>query len=152
MKNIWVFQLHEPLQDARQEKIKTALGSFLSNWQAHGEPVPAKFDIHGGRFILVHAQEDAASGCSIDRMFRETLGILETNGAKVAGPENVFYKNADGNIQCFHFLEAENLVKSGTIGPATIVYNSSITREEDLTTFESPLKDTWLARFLGETV
>ena len=152
MKNIWVFQLHEPLQEARQQKVEAALSAFLANWQAHGEPVPARYDIHERRFILVHAQEDAASGCSIDRMFREMLGILETNGAKVAGPENVFYKNGKGEVNCFHFLEAENRIKSGDIGPDTLVYNSSITREEEIPSFQSPLKETWLARFLSERV
>lgn len=152
MKNIWIFQLHEPLEAGRREKVETALRIFLSNWQAHGEPVPAKFNIHEERFILVHAQEDAASGCSIDRMFRETLGILESNGAKVAGPENVFYKNETGEVLFFHFLQAETMIKNGHIGPATIVYNSSITNEAEIASFESALKDTWLARFLAEKV
>ena len=152
MRNIWIFQLHEPLQDARQERVKSALEQFLANWQAHGVPVPARFEIRDGRFILVHAQEDAASGCSIDRMFRETLGILETNGAKVAGPENIFYQNGTQPLRNFHFLQAENLVRSGEIGPETLVFNSSITTEEEIPSFVSPLKETWLARFLTQKV
>ena len=76
------------------------------------------------------------------------IGIFEKAGAKLAGPENIFYRMPDGNLGSFNFQQTETMLRNGQIGPETIVFNAAISVEEELGGFEAKLKNTWMSRFL----
>ncbi len=148
MRTLWVFQLFEPLSLEQSEKITAQVQSFLGEWKAHGTPVPGHFEIRKDQFLIVQAQEDASSGCSVDRMYREIFGILEKCGARISGPENIFFKNGGGKPSWFHFKDSESLIANGKINGETLIYNSALTDPLQLDQFEAHLKNTWLSRFL----
>ncbi len=147
MRNTWIFQLLEPLSLAQVEKINTETATFLNSWKAHGTPVPGSAEIRYNRFVVLKSQEGTASGCSIDAMTREVGRILNEAGAKSAESGLIFYRDG-GEIKTVDFREVEKLIAGGMLHADTIIFENTLGHTNDLSRWELPLKETWLARFL----
>lgn len=152
MQHVWIFQLALAPSDATKAAILHELDAFMAVWKAHGSPVPGKAEIKHDRFVVVVAEPGHASGCSIDSMTKGVNDILSKQGIAVLGPENVFFRENDGNLAHVDFKEIRGAVQSGRLHADTIVFDSTMGQSNDLTRWEVPLHTTWMARFVPQKV
>jgi len=69
---IWVYQASRALSSQELELISNTLIQSCQNWEAHGAPLQASFEIRYHQVIIIAVNEamNAASGCSIDTSTR----------------------------------------------------------------------------------
>jgi hypothetical protein len=70
---IWIFASDRVVAGAAADTLLAAVDQFLSAWRAHGVPLRCARDWRDDRFLTVgvDVNEENASGCSIDGLFRE---------------------------------------------------------------------------------
>ena len=69
---IWVYQASRALNSQEIELISGTLIKSCQNWEAHGAPLQASFEIRYNQVIIIAVNEamNEASGCSIDASTR----------------------------------------------------------------------------------
>jgi hypothetical protein len=77
---IWVYQASRSLLAPELDQIEQILTQSCQNWEAHGAPLQASFEIKYNQVIIVAVNEamNAASGCSIDASTRWFKSLGET--------------------------------------------------------------------------
>lgn len=77
---IWVYQASRSLLAPELDQIKQILTQSCQNWEAHGAPLQASFEIKYNQVIIIAVNEalNAASGCSIDASTRWFKSLGET--------------------------------------------------------------------------
>jgi hypothetical protein len=146
---IWVFGSDSPLTGAVADSLLADVDAYLDQWKAHGFPLRAAREWRDDRFLVIGIDPtvEQASGCSIDGLFRALQQIQKSTGAQIVGGGRVFYRDATGATQAVPREDFETLATSGTIGPKTPVFDTSVTRlDEWKAKFEQPLEQSWAAR------
>ncbi|MEY4987659.1 MAG: hypothetical protein RL567_1438 [Bacteroidota bacterium] len=77
---IWVYQASRSLLAPELDQIKQILTQSCQNWEAHGAPLQASFEIKYNQVVIIAVNEalNAASGCSIDASTRWFKSLGET--------------------------------------------------------------------------
>lgn len=148
MQHTWVYQLKSALTEAQKSAISNGLTELVQDWKAHGTPVPGRFEIRHDRFVIVQAEPGSTSGCSIDSMTRGVTELLHSQGCELMERNFVFFREADGDIAFIDFREAPAAIASGRLTADTIVFDASLNGGTELSAWEVPLSQTWLARHL----
>ena len=151
---VWVFGAADALDARGRDRLLDAVDDFLSQWNAHGEPLASARDWRDDRFLAVGVDQSTAgaSGCSIDGLFR-TLARLEPElGTKLLGGGRVYYRDVDGQVVTTSRAAFAALARDGAVGPDTPVFDTSLTtasawRHE----FERPTRDSWHAQLAAST-
>ncbi len=83
---IWIFAFREKLAEEKELALKSKLASFLPTWLSHKKEMRGECEIVLSRFLIVLADEElcAASGCSIDSLFRAVRESSEELGIALA--------------------------------------------------------------------
>ena len=146
---IWIFPLESDVGQECQETLRHELDRILATWKAHGSPLMGVADILSDRFIFIAADEahTAASGCSIDALFRQVQMAAAASGAQLASPDTVHFRDGP-TIVGLSRNEFGKLVASGAIRPETKVFDNSITVLEQLNSgrWELPFSESWHSR------
>jgi len=148
MQHTWVFQLAKEIAGQEADRLMQRMDAFLSQWKAHGTPVPGTAEIQFQRFLVVQALPGSTSGCSIDAMTREVHQILGEMGVEIWGPETVFFLEENGQLGWVDFRNLESICQSGQLHAESIVFDSSLGQQGDIRLWKVPLKSTWMNRFL----
>jgi hypothetical protein len=148
---IWIFGADRPVTGPAAEQLLGEVDRFLEQWQAHGEPLRCGRLWTDERFLVVGVDQTTtnASGCSIDGLFRRLQALEGTLGAQLVGGGRVYYRDHSGVAQSAPRAELDDLVASGTVGPTTTIFDTSITdlgewRER----FERPARKTWVGELM----
>jgi len=148
MQHNWIFQLATPIAEPAATQLQSALDRLTAEWKAHGAPVPGQARIVYSRFVIVQAQPGSTSGCSIDSMTRGVESLLTQAGLQHLGPDQIFYRNAQGAIANIDFRNVSAALAQGDMGPETTVFDASLNQTNDLARWEVPLKETWMGRYV----
>ena len=126
---VWVFGADRALEDSEAAALAGLADRFLSTWTAHGQPLTCGWEWRDGRFLVVGVDENAAnaSGCSIDGLYRKLADFEKQHGVSLLSREQVFYRQPDGEVSSATRDEFARLSSAGTIGPDTIVFDTSVT-------------------------
>jgi hypothetical protein len=147
---VWVFGSDRALVGAAADTLLASVDQFLSEWRAHGVPLRCARDWRDNRFLAVgvDVNEENASGCSIDGLFRTLQQLERVIGSRLVGGGRVFYRD-DGSVEATTRDEFLERVKSGRVGRDTPVFDTSLTGAgEWRTKFEQPAERSWAARYL----
>lgn len=145
---IWIYQSNRPLTVEEQTEIQALLNQFTAQWHAHGEQLAALGEIRHDRFIILSVDEAqaGASGCSIDKSVNLMKEIEKQFNLDLFDRFNIAYRE-DGDIKIVNRATFEQLISSGKINDATLVFNNLVaTRRELETNWQIPMKDSWHAR------
>jgi hypothetical protein len=146
---VWIHGFERKLNEPEQEIIKREIGRFLPQWVSHGAPVKAAFTILFDQFVVtaVHCQE-GISGCSVDSFARNLKMLKTVYGLDALVGGLVYYRDKVGEIQAVDQLKFHDVVDSGSIAPDTKVFNTIVTRLDQLRAgeFETTFDGSWHAR------
>ncbi len=149
---VWVFAASDVLPPEPEALLLQRVDEFLVQWRAHGTPLRCAREWREGRFlcIAVDQRSAAASGCSIDGLFR-TLRELEPRlGASLTNGTLVYWRDQDGLVQRGTRQEFAALAASGVIQPITRVFDLTVnTRAAWNGEFERAALASWHAKYLA---
>jgi len=145
---IWVFQSSCQFSDFQLNWIEFKLQNFLSQWQTHGSNLVGKYEIIENQFIKIKVDDsiNSASGCSIDSMTKIIKEIDQEFSLQLLNRTLIAY-NEDLEIKILPLNEFKSKIKS--LNPATIIYNLSVTNENEFNdSFKQKLNDSWMKVYL----
>ncbi len=150
---IWIFGMTPALAAAAAERFLHGVDEFLDGWAAHGTPLRAARSLRYGRFLVVGADEAAASasGCSIDALVRAVRALAEAAGARLLGNEAVWYRDEQGEVVQASRAAFRREARAGRVGGASIVFDNAIGRMAELRAgrWEGPAAERWHAALLS---
>jgi hypothetical protein len=145
--NIWVFGITPAIENPAA--LLARVDAFLSDWAAHGSPVPAGRELREGRFLIVAADKDAEkSGCSIDRLFALVRALERDFGVSMLDPQYVFYRDSHGVVRDAKRSELREVANG-----STPTFDTTALTLGDIRTgaWERPARQSWHAALLRRT-
>ena len=144
---LWVFGANRALTAAERERVLGEVDRFLEAWKAHGAPLTCARDFAEGRFLLVGVDERSVppSGCSIDAMVNVLGGLEKELGLSLVEHGPVFWRTDAGEVKRADRAEFRKLAEQGSVGPATPVFDTTLTRVGRLRdgAWERPARESW---------
>ncbi len=145
----WLFGGSIPIaQD--DPRLAQPLSAFLSQWQSHGHPVMAKWQVLHNRFLVVVKEPDEAgiSGCGIDAMKGVILFLEKEMNCSMMDSGRIFFRNPQGIVEGVSRLEFREAIQQEKIDLETMVFDTMIDAVGALFDggFEKALKDSWHLR------
>jgi predicted small integral membrane protein len=147
----WVFGADRRLDDADKETMRREVPRFLTQWTAHGAPVPASFDLIEDQFLVIAADESAApGGCSIDSLFRFLRDLGDHLNLDLLGSGTIWYRDAATQIREAPRAALRELARQGEITASTPIFDTSVDRLGSFrSSFEKPAESSWAASLLS---
>lgn len=147
---VWIYHSKRKFTQNEKKIISAALAAFTSDWQAHGVPLVASYDIRLDQFIILAVDEEAhgASGCSIDGSVRVMKELEQQLGLGLFERTHASFVKDDGVITLpLHKLK--ETADAGEWNADTPAINTLVTTKGELEAgFVVPAIDTWLRRYL----
>jgi hypothetical protein len=149
MNRVWLYVIDKDLEQEQLHQLKEKGENFVKSWTAHDRQLHASFDILHKKIILVKVNESAteASGCSIDKLTRFITDLSAEFGLDLLNRLNVAYK-AGSDVNVASSAVVRQMLDNGQLSAESLIFDTSISRQDDLARLEKPLKDTWLAKYL----
>jgi hypothetical protein len=144
---LWVYLADRCWTAAEQTVIDEQLSHFVSSWQSHGTPLQAYYDTVDSLVVVlaVDGTQHDASGCSIDSSVKTMKELGARLGIDFFCRTNIIPCH-DKQILDTTALKAK--IATGDITADTLIYNLLITIAAELGQLKTPLKNTWVKRYL----
>lgn len=146
---LWIHGFRTPLDPAQEELVRKVLSAFVEQWETHGRRVDAKFAIVESRFVITAAFcYGGVSGCSTDGFVRVFKSLKDEFMLDGLDGGFVYWRGADGSVQCAAHLDFFGAVEREEISPDTVVFDTLINRLSELRSgqFEKKFRESWHAR------
>jgi hypothetical protein len=145
---VWVFAADRALDAGSAARLLADVDRFLTHWQAHGVPLHCAREWSGERFLAigVDTSQEAASGCSIDGLYRVLQALEREVGTRLVAGGRVFYRDGAGRTQVATRDEFSALARHDAVTRETPVFDTSLTTAEGWRRrFEVPAGRAWTA-------
>jgi hypothetical protein len=150
---VWVFGSDHPLDPKATRILLDEVDRFLEQWKAHGTPLTAGRSWKYDRFLTVAVDQSTAgaSGCSIDGLFRALKALEPKLGASMVTSGCVYFRDAEGSIECTPREQFTALANTGKISAHTRVFDPTVTSlGEWRARFELEAGESWHAGLLHD--
>ncbi len=140
----WIYILSEEISEKNKNKLNEYLKSICEDWQSHGSIIKSSFLISKNRFILLFAEENTVSGCSIDASFNKLRKIL--NHLEIGLDSNskigIFKKE---KMYFFDRIGIIKSIKNKTLERKDLMINTTVkNKEEYMNSWVIKIEDSWL--------
>jgi hypothetical protein len=152
---VWVFGAADVLRPDSELVLLQNVDEFLAQWRAHGTPLRCAREWREGRFLCIAVDQSsaAASGCSIDGLFRTLRSLEPQLGTSLTNAGLVYWRDQDGLVKRSVRTEFAALAAAGVIQPTTQVFdltvNTLVAWRRD---FERSARESWHAKYLAADV
>jgi len=149
---VWVYGSEPALNEQNAREMLVEVDRFLLGWKAHGIPLHSARDWSENRFlaIAVDQEQEGASGCSIDTLFRTLKALEATVGGQLVTTGLVYYRGRDGKIRAVSRDQFTELSEAGEINDDTEVFDLSVIQlGEWRARFKSRAADSWHASLMS---
>jgi hypothetical protein len=149
---VWIYQANHKFTPEQESKVSSDLQAFTSEWEVHGSPLPASFEIRYNQFVVI-AANDTASGCSIDASVRVMKEIGASTGLDFFDRNLVAMKGESG-VVLLPLKELKSSFRSGLWNEHSLFFNNAISSLADYhASWPQEAGKTWLKRyFFNESV
>jgi hypothetical protein len=144
---VWIYQSDRRFTMQEALQIEAMLDGFVEQWNTHGTPVKGFATMFFGQFIVLMADESAAtvSGCSTDSSVRVIKSIEQTFHVSLFNRQLLGFVMKD-NIQLLPLAQLSYAVEHGFVTRDTIYFNNTIqTKAELLEKWMIPAGNSWLS-------
>jgi hypothetical protein len=148
---VWIFGSDQELSDAQAREIRENLSQFLATWAAHNVPLAATADVLRKRFIVVALDESSsASGCSIDKLFKQISALEQRYGLRLLDSSIVFYGEANDDVSATDRAGFRRLAADGVVSEETAVFDPTLgTLGEFRRNFPARAGESWHRQLLS---
>ena len=140
----WVYILSDDISEIFKNKLSKYLKSICEDWQSHGSIIKSSYAVSKNRFILLFAEENTVSGCSIDASFNKLRKIL--NHLEIGLDSNskigIFKKE---KMYFFDRIGIIKSIKNKTLERKDLMINTTVkNKEEYMNSWVIKIEDSWL--------
>jgi len=149
---VWVFAASDVLTAESEQALLERVDAFLAQWRAHGAPLASARELREGRFLCVSVDQRpaAASGCSIDGLFRELRTLEPALGTTMSASGLIFWRDGEGLVQRGTREQFAAHAAAGHVTGATPVFDLTVATLGDWRhAFERHASESWHARYLS---
>jgi len=146
---IWVYQCNRALSPQEEVEILEKANHFARTWSAHGNDLQAGAAVHYNQFLIlsVNEEENGASGCSIDKLFKFIEEIESTCKISLLDRSKLAIY-IDNEVYISPISELKMKIDSGTITKDTLIFNNLVDKKGDLEhNWIIPAKDSWIKKY-----
>jgi hypothetical protein len=150
---VWVYQSDRPFTQHELEIIDIKVGSFVNQWDSHGNAVKGAYSVVDNQFIVLFSDLsfNEVSGCSIDKSVGVMRELSSDFKIDLLDKGKVAYKSGT-SIRVIDFKQIKSVVAAGDINAETMVFDNSVaTLEEYDTRWITTAKSTWLNRYFNSS-
>lgn len=143
---VWVYGSEPALNTEQAKGMLEEVDRFLHGWKAHGVPLHSGRNWADNRFLTigVDQEQEGASGCSIDGLFRTLKSLEASIGGQLVTSGLVYFRARDGSIQAVSREEFTKLSEQGEIDGSSEVFDLTVTQlAEWKARFRSRAADSW---------
>ena len=144
----WVYILSKDLKNNITKVLEKHLIEICENWKSHGSLINSSFVIYRNRFVILFAEENTVSGCSIDstnhslRKILNQLSIGIDSNSKIG----IFINN---KIIFNNRIKIVDLIKSKELKRSNKMINTTINNKKDyLNHWVLDIDKSWLNNFI----
>lgn len=144
----WVYILSKDLNNNITKVLEKHLIEICENWKSHGSLINSSFVIYRNRFVILFAEENTVSGCSIDstnhslRKILNQLSIGIDSNSKIG----IFINN---KIIFNNRIKIVDLIKSKELKLSNKMINTTINNKKDyLNNWVLDIDKSWLNNFI----
>ena len=144
----WVYILSKDLKNNITKVLEKHLIEICENWKSHGSLINSSFVIYRNRFVILFAEENTVSGCSIDstnhslRKILNQLSIGIDSNSKIG----IFINN---KIIFNNRIKIVDLIKSKELKRSNKMINTTINNKKDyLNNWVLDIDKSWLNNFI----
>ena len=144
----WVYILSKDLNNNITKVLEKHLIEICENWKSHGSLINSSFVIYRNRFVILFAEENTVSGCSIDstnhslRKILNQLSIGIDSNSKIG----IFINN---KIIFNNRIKVVDLIKKKEIKLSNKMINTTINNKKDyLNNWILDIDKSWLNNFI----
>ena len=144
----WVYILSKDLNNNITKVLEKHLIEICENWKSHGSLINSSFVIYRNRFVILFAEENTVSGCSIDstnntlRKILTQLSIGIDSNSKIG----IFINN---KIIFNNRIKIVDLIKSKELKRSNKMINTTINNKKDyLNNWVLDIDKSWLNNFI----
>jgi hypothetical protein len=151
---VWIYQSNRLFSMGEALAIEDKLNEFVAGWNSHGDPVKGFATMFFGQFIILMADESATgvSGCSTDSSVRLIKDIEKTYNVNLFDRQLLAFVIKE-KIQLLPLNQLNYAVQNGFISSETLYFNNTVlTKQELLDKWIIPVKESWLAKKIPQTV
>ena len=144
----WIYILQSPLTKVLFKKLDFELNKVCENWVSHGENINSNYKITDKQFIILFAEENNVSGCSIDALNNEMIRISNVLGIglKPNSKIGIFKKDI---IHFFDKNEIIDLIQKNEFSLSNVMVNTTVRNKYEFeSSWKIQIKDSWLKTFL----
>jgi hypothetical protein len=144
---VWIYQCNRLFSLDEAFQVEDRIKQFAANWQSHGDPVTAEAHLFFGQFIVLIVDETATgvSGCSTDGSVRMIREIEQQFNVQLFDRLSLAFVIKD-KIELLPMAQLNYAMQNNFISPDTLYFNNVVqTREEFISKWIIPLKESWLA-------
>jgi hypothetical protein len=144
---VWVYQSSRLFGMSEALKIEDLLNHFTSNWKSHGTPVKGFGSLFFGQFIILMADENAASvgGCSTDSSVHLIKEMEDLFKVSLLNRQSLAFIIKD-KVELLPLNQLQYAVDNNFINAGSLYFNNLIQTKEELeNNWLIPVKNSWLA-------
>lgn len=148
MSKVWVYQGSRLFTFSEALEIEDMMNKFVDQWTSHGASVKGYANLLFGQFIVLMADESQTTvgGCSTDSSVRLIKAIEQKFAVDMFNRQNLAFA-IKGKVQLLPLSQLSYAVANNFIDNDTIYFNNVVlTKEELLTKWLIPVKESWLAK------
>ena len=144
----WVYITKNEISKSELENLQIELYNICENWMSHGREIKSNYKIKNKHFIILFAEENDVSGCSIDSTNREIMRILNDLNIGL-NPNSKIGIFKDEIILFYDKEEIIDLIGKNKFSLSDKMINTTIrNKSEYLSSWKLMLKDSWLKNFI----
>ena len=144
----WIFISRNEISNSILKNLKKGLDHICENWTSHGKMIKSSYRIEEKHFILLFAEENDISGCSVDSSNRKILKLLNALNIGLA-PNSKIGIFRDEHIYFYNKEEIIDLINKNKFSLSNHIINTTIrNKKEYLNAWKLMLKDSWLKNFI----
>jgi hypothetical protein len=151
---VWVYGFDRTPDADTRARVTEVLDQFIESWESHAVRVAGTYDIVEERFLVLAGYcTDGISGCSADSSVRVVKIIRDHLGLDGLDRSLVFFRDGDGRARSLPRTDFQREVDSGTLGPGTVVFDTTIQTVADLRAgrLETTFEKSWHAKAFQRT-
>ena len=144
----WIYITKNEIINSELEKLQIELYNICENWMSHGRKIKSNYKIKNKHFIILFAEENDVSGCSIDSTNREIMRILNDLNIGL-NPNSKIGIFKEEIILFYEKEEIIDLIGKNKFSLSDKMINTTIrNKSEYLSSWKLMLKDSWLKNFI----
>lgn len=147
---VWIYTSNKKISDTQLELLENKLENLCANWQVHGSPLKASYQILHNQMIVLFSDEveNQASGCSIDSSVRALREIESLFGIDLFDRWNVGIEK-DNIFTVKHINQVKKDLKEGLLTGEDYIYKTEIqSKTEFLESNKEKIKDSAYSIFI----